>query len=137
MAKKFQLEILASDHPFYKGECESIVFPGLDGEHGILADHEAMVTCISSGELRFKTEDGWHYAAVSDGFVEITGEKVVLLADTVERPDEIDTNRASEAKIRAEEQLRQKQSIREYYETKAALTRAMVRLKISNKHNIN
>jgi F-type H+-transporting ATPase subunit epsilon len=137
MAKKFQLEIIASDHSFYKGECESLVFPGIDGEHGILADHEAMVTCVMAGELRFKTEDGWQSAAISNGFVETIGTKVILLADTIERPEEIDVNRAKEAKIRAEEKLRQQQSIKEYYYTKAALTRAMNRLKISNKHTIN
>ena len=90
MAKTFNLEIIASDHPFYKGECEMLVFPGLDGEFGILADHEEMVTCLSAGEVRFKVGDDWKYAAVSDGFIEITHEYVVLLADTVECPEEID-----------------------------------------------
>ncbi len=135
MDKTFQLEIIASDHPFYKGECEMLVFPGLDGEHGILANHESMVTCLNAGELRFLVNGNWQYAAVSDGFVEITPDYVVLLADTVERPEEIDINRANEAKKRAEERLRQKQSIMEYYHTQAALNRAMNRLKITNRHS--
>ncbi len=134
MAKTFQLEIIASDRPFYKGDCEVLVFPGIDGEHGILANHEAMVTYVNAGEMRFKSNGEWQYAAVSAGFVEITPTRVVLLADTVERPEEIDINRASEAKLRAEEQLRQKQSIREYYNTKAAMNRAMARLKLTSKH---
>lgn len=134
MAKTFQLEIIASDHPFYKGECEMLIFPGLDGEHGIMARHEAMVTCISAGELRFLVDGKWQYAAVSAGFVEITPNYVVLLADTVERPEEIDVNRANEARIRAEERLRQKQSIMEYYHTQAALNRAMNRLKVTKRH---
>jgi F-type H+-transporting ATPase subunit epsilon len=133
MAKTFQLEIIASDHPFYKGECEMLIFPGLDGEHGILARHEAMVTCINAGELRFLVDGNWQYAAVSEGFVEITPDYVVLLADTVERPEDIDINRANEAKVRAEEKLRQKQSIMEYYHTQAALNRAMNRLKVTKK----
>ncbi len=134
MAKTFQLEIIASDHPFFKGECEMLIFPGIDGEHGILASHEAMVTCIKAGELRFLAGENWQYAAVSDGFVEITSDYVVLLADTVEKPEEIDVNRASEAKKRAEEGLRQKQSIMEYYHTQAALNRAMSRLKVTKRH---
>ncbi len=134
MANTFQLEIIASDHPFYKGECEMLIFPGIDGEHGILAKHEAMVTCINAGELRFLVDGSWQYAAVSDGFVEITPEYVVLLADTVETPEEIDINRANEAKRRAEESLRQKQSIMEYYHTQAALNRAMSRLKVTKRH---
>lgn len=46
MAKTFRIEILASDHPFYQGECEMVIFPGIDGEIGVLADHEPMVTCV-------------------------------------------------------------------------------------------
>lgn len=135
MAKTFQIEIIASDRLFYKGECEMLVFPGIDGEHGILANHQPMVTCLSAGELRFQVNGEWIYAAVSNGFVEITPTFVVLLADTVERPEDIDVNRANEAKMRAEEKLRQKQSIMEYYHTQAALNRAMNRLKVTNRHS--
>lgn len=134
MAKTFKLEIIASDHRFYSGECEMLIIPGLDGEHGIMANHETMVTCLNAGELRFKVDGEWHYAAVSDGFAEIMPKYVIVLADTVERPEDIDINRANEARLRAEERLHQKQSIMEYYHTQAALNRAMNRLKITNRH---
>jgi F-type H+-transporting ATPase subunit epsilon len=134
MAKTFNLEIIASDHPFFKGDCETLVFPGLDGEFGILPNHEEMVTCLTAGEIRFKVNGEWQYAAVSDGFIEITGSYVVLIADTVERPEEIDVNRAEEAKMRAEERLRQKLSNQEYYHSKTALNRAMNRLKVTKRH---
>lgn len=134
MPKKFQLEIIASDHPFYKGECELLVFPGIDGEHGIMANHEAMVTGLSAGELKYQNDGVWYYAAVSNGFVEITPQKVIILADTIERPEDIDLHRAEEAKIRAEEKLRQKLSNMEYYQTMAALNKAMNRLKVKKKH---
>ncbi len=133
MANTFTLEILASDHPFYKGDCEMLVFPGVDGEIGILPNHEDMVTCVIEGEIRFKVEEQWRYAAVSTGFIEIVRNKAVLLADTVERPEDIDTRRAEEAKMRALERLRQKQSIKEYYNTQAALSRAMNRLKVKKR----
>lgn len=135
MAKTFLLEIVASNHIFYKGDCEMLIFPGIDGEHGIMANHEAMVTCLSGGELRFQIDGKWQYAVVSDGFVEITPKYVVIIADTVERPEEIDINRANEAKLRAEERLRQKQGSMEYYHTQAALNRAMNRLKVTKKHH--
>lgn len=135
MAKQFKLEIIASDHPFYKGECELLVFPGIDGEHGILAGHEPMITCITAGEMKYQVDGTWYYAAVSDGFVEIMPDYVVILADTVEKPEEIDINRAQAAKARAEEQLRQKQSLREYYHTQAALNRAMSRLKVTRRNS--
>ena len=134
MAKKFQLEIIASDHPFYKGECEMLVFPGIDGKHGIMANHEAMVTCLKAGEIKFQVDGEWHYAAVSEGFVEITPKYVIILADTIEKPEEIDEHRAEEAKLKAEEKLRQELSKKEYYQTQAALNRAMNRLRVKKSH---
>jgi F-type H+-transporting ATPase subunit epsilon len=134
MATQFQIEILASDHPFYRGECEMLVFPGIDGEFGVLANHEPMVTCLKAGELRYQINSEWHYAAVNEGLVEITPNKVIILADTIERPEDIDVNRVEEAKIQAEEKLRQKLSTIEYYQTMAALNKAMNRLKVKKRH---
>ena len=84
MVKTFKLEILASDHVFYSGECDELIFPGQDGSFGILPNHQPMITCLNAGELRYRTGDQWHYAVVSDGFVEIMPSYVTLLADTVE-----------------------------------------------------
>ena len=134
MGKTFYLEITASDRKFYNGECEMMIFPAIDGQQGILSNHESMVTAVKAGELRFKVNGEWKEADVGDGFVEIMPEFVVLLADTVEWPDEIDIRRAKEAKERAQERLRQKESQREYYHSKAALSRAMARLKVTGKH---
>ncbi|MBQ5558706.1 MAG: ATP synthase F1 subunit epsilon [Lachnospiraceae bacterium] len=134
MEKTFELEIIASDRVFYTGPCESLVFPGIDGAQGVWANHERTVTCVSAGELKYKVDDQWNYAAISDGYAEITGDHVVLIADTVERPEEIDIKRAEEAKARAEEKMRQKQSIMEYYHTQVALNKAMNRLKVNQKH---
>ena len=130
-AKTFKLNILASDRPFYNGPCEMLVFPGMDGEMGVLPRHEVMVTCTSEGELRYKVDGEWYYAAVSSGIIEIMPDSVTLLADTAERPEEIDIKRAQEAEERAKEAMRQKQSIKEYYQTQAALNRAISRLKVS------
>lgn len=66
------------------------------------------------------------------GFVEIVNNRVTLLVETAEKPEEIDVRRAEEAKQRAEERLRQKQSIHEYYHSRAALARAMARLKATS-----
>lgn len=133
MADTFYLEIVASDKQFFRGNCEMIILPAIDGEHGVLPNHESMVTALEAGELRFKVDGEWKVAAVGDGFAEIMPQFVVLVADTVEWPEEIDHRRASEAKIRAEERLRQKQSIMEYYHSQAALSRAMARLKVKKR----
>lgn len=135
MVKTFKLDMMASDHVFFSGECDELVFPGQDGSFGILPNHQPMITCLNAGEIRFRVGDEWHYAIVSDGFVEIMPSYVNILADTIERPEDIDIKRAEAAKERAEERLRQKLSIKQYYHTQAALNRAMTRLKLSGKHN--
>lgn len=105
-----------------------------DGQKEILAHHEDMVIAVDEGEMRFQPEgsDNWEYAVVGMGFVEIVNNRVTLLVETAEHPEEIDIARAREAKERAEEQLRQKQSIQEYYHSRASLARAMTRLKATS-----
>lgn len=133
MADTFVLKIVASDRVFYEGPCEMLVFPAIDGSRGVLPQHESMITALAIGELKFLVDGEWKHAAVSDGFVDIAQNSVVLLADSVELPDEIDIKRAEEAKQRAEERIRQKNSMKEYYRSQLALARAMNRLKITKK----
>lgn len=134
MAKTFYLEIIATDRVFFKGDTEHLVITAVDGLLGILPGHEPLVTSLPTGELKYMVNGKWRYAAISEGFIQIMPDKAVILADSCELPEEIDIKRAEEARERAQEQMRQKQSIREYYETQAALNRAINRLKISQKH---
>lgn len=133
MAKTFHLDIIASDRVFYQGECEHLVVSAIDGLLGILPGHEALVTSLPTGELKYMVDGKWHHAAISEGFMEVMPEFAVILADTCELPEEIDVKRAEAARQRAEELLRSKQGILEYYHTQAALNRAMNRLKLSQK----
>ena len=136
MAKEFNLKITTCDRSFYSGPCESIVLPAIDGEHGVLADHEPMVTAIVSGECRFTANGKQNIIAVGQGFAEIKPEQVEVIVDTAEYPEEIDARRAEEAKIRAEEAMRQKQSIQEYHMNQLALSRAMARLRVTSHKEI-
>ena len=130
----FNLEIVATDKVFYQGPCESLVFHGIDGEHGILARHETMVAAVKAGELRCIINGERKGAAVGDGFIEVSPEKVVVIVDFAERPEDIDIKRAERAKERAEERLRLKRSEKEYVHSQAALSRAMARLKVSQRN---
>ena len=134
MSKTFHLEIIATDRVFFSGEVEHLVITAIDGLLGIMAGHEPLVTSLPTGELKYLVDGVWKYAAISEGFIQVMPDSSIILADTCELPEEIDIKRAQEARERAEERLRQKQSIKEYYETQAALNRAMNRLKISQKH---
>ena len=127
----FGLKIISSDRVFYEGRCRKMIVPVPDGGGmEILPHHEDMVIAVVIGEAMLQFEEGeWVNLAVGAGFLEIVNNRVTLLVETAERPEEIDVARAREAKERAEEQLRQKQSIHEYYHSRASLARAMARLK--------
>ena len=127
--KWFQLEILTPERQFYAGPCESLILPAVDGQMGVQTGHEPVVTAIEPGELRFLRDGQWQIAAVGSGFAEIMPEYAILLVSFAEKPEEIDRKRAEAARQRAEERMRQKQSVEEYYRSKAALARAMARLK--------
>lgn len=134
MAKNFHLEIIATDRVFYKGDCEHLVITAIDGLLGILYGHEPLVTSLPTGELKYMVDGKWYYAAITEGFIQVMPESSIILAESCELPEEIDIKLAEEEKARAEEMLKQKQSIQEYYQTQAALNRAMNRLKVSQKH---
>ena len=134
----FSLKIIASDKVFYDGRCGIVIVPALDGEKAIMAHHENMVFAVDIGEIRIQTQEGeWITGVVGRGFAQVINNRVSILVDTAEHPDEIDVRRAREAKERAQEQLRQKQSIQEYYMSQASLARAMSRLRYSTKDSIN
>ncbi len=132
---KFYVKIISSDRIFYEGFCHCLVVPAVDGEQAIMAHHEETIIAVQNGEMRMQKEEGgeWTYAVLGKGFCMAANNRVTVLADTVERPEEVDANRAKEALERAQERLRQKQSIQEYHMTQAAMARALTRLKETEK----
>lgn len=132
---KFYLKVISSNHIFYEGFCTCLIIPSVDGEKAIMAHHEEVIVAVDNGEMRMQKEEGgeWSYAVLGKGFCMVANNRVTVLADTVERPEEVDANRAKEALERAQERLRQKQSIQEYHMTQAAMARALTRLKETEK----
>ncbi len=133
----FQLTVLAADHPFFEGDCDFLVLPTLQGEYGVLAHHRNAIVAVIPGVLRYRTPNGETFvASVSDGIVKIENGEVLVLVDTIERPDEIDANKARRLMEEAKEALLQKQSIADYYATRARIARSVARLKTKNYPNI-
>lgn len=130
----FYLKVIAANRVFYSGRCRSIIVPEFDGRREILAHHEDMVIAVDEGEMRFQPEgsDNWEYAVVGMGFVEIVNNRVTLLVETAEHPEEIDIARAREAKERAEEQLRLSRVSRSIITQELRFYRAMTRLKATS-----
>ena len=132
---KFYLKVISSIRIFYEGFCTCLIIPSVDGEKAIMAHHEEVIVAVDNGEMRMQKEEGgeWSYEVVGKGFCMVANNRVTVLADTVERPEEVDANRPKEALERAQERLRQKQSIQEYHMTQAAMARALTRLKETEK----
>jgi len=133
MASTFILEIVTPMRKFFSGEVEMVILKTPNGEMGILKDHVPMVVAVDIGPIKILQDGEWLEAVLDEGFMEITKEKTVVLVDTAEWPNEIDINRAQEAKARAEERLQRQLAQKEYVRSRAALSRAMTRLKVARK----
>lgn len=132
---QFELKMLSANGIFYEGPCTSLILPAPDGEFAVMAHHEEMMVAVVAGEARFrKEEEGeWQYAVVGQGLCQMAENRVLLLSDTIERPEDIDALRARKALERAEERLQSRQSIQEYHMTRAAMARAMARIRETEK----
>ena len=129
------MNIISSDKIFYEGPCQYLTIPAPDGQKGVLPHHENMVIAVDPGELKFQKPDGeWVEAVVSMGFAEIMNNRVSVLVNTAERPEDIDVNRARRAADEAKEAMLQKKSIQEYRSAQASLARAISRLRVKSNY---
>lgn len=132
--KTYSLKIIASDKVFFEGRVKYLVLPNTEGDCAVMAHHENMVMAVTIGELWFRNNDNSvTHVVVSDGVAQIVNNRVLVIVDSAERPEDIDVVRARQALERANERLRQKQSIQEFHQTSSSLARAMTRLKITGR----
>lgn len=104
--KTFNLEIVTPDRIFFEGDAEMIELKTTEGDIGVLKDHIPLTAIVAPGVLKITNDGEVKEAALLSGFLEILQDKVIILAESCEWPEEIDINRAKEAKIRAERRLR-------------------------------
>ncbi len=105
MANKINLEVITPEKLALREAVDEVVLPGLTGELGILPDHEPLITQLKTGILTYRQGGAQQKLHVSGGFAEILGDKVSVLADVAEKPEEIDADRARAALERAEKRL--------------------------------
>jgi len=130
---KIKFEIVTAERVVYSDEVDIVVAPGIEGQLGILPHHASLMTMLQPGELMVRKGSEEHSIFVSGGFMEVHGNKVVVLADTAERAEEIDISRAEAAKRRAEERMVHPPTEVDLARTQAALLRSMMRLKVAEK----
>ena len=131
--KMFRLEIISPDKIFYAGDVVMAEYNTTEGEVGIYAGHIPMTQIIAPGRLTITEESGQKIAALLSGFVEITPEKVTILAEAVEWPENIDVERAKEAKTRAERRIGSGKDDVDMARAELALKKALIRLSVTEK----
>jgi F-type H+-transporting ATPase subunit epsilon len=131
VAETFQLEIVTPAKLMVKDVAEEAQIPGLSGYLGILPGHAPLITELAVGVITYKASGATHTLSVAWGFAEVLPDKVTILAEAAERPQEIDVARAQEAKNRAEALLKSNDPKVDYARAEDALQRAETRLSVA------
>jgi F-type H+-transporting ATPase subunit epsilon len=132
---KLDVEIVTGERVVLsETDVDMVVAPGSDGSLGILPQHAPLISTLAAGELRVKKGGREQSIVVFGGFIEVTPHKVIILADTAERIEDIDVGRAEEARRRAEDAIRNRGEAVEIEDALAALRRANLRLNVGRRH---
>lgn len=132
MDNKIRLDIVTPHGLVLSEDVEEITASGTEGEFGVLPGHVPFITTLKIGMLILKNGGNTEYIFVNSGYAEVTADKVVVLAESAERAEDIDVERAIAARKRAEERLRQAEKV-DFARAEAALERATIRIQIAEK----
>ena len=131
MAATFHLSVITPTRTLLDEEVTSIVVPGSEGYLGVLAHHAPLIAALAPGKLTVKTEGGQtHVYALSGGFVEVSNNKAILLADAMETLEEIDVERAKKAAERARKRIDEGGKLWDVPRASEALNRALNRIHV-------
>ena len=136
MANLINFEIVTPEKTIIKEKVISVTVPTTEGEITVLAHHIPIVSILKPGIITVRKEDASiDIMSVSGGFIEVLKNKIVIMADTAERAEDIDTKRAEEAKQRAEETMKKTENIEEvnFADVNANIAKELARIKAANK----
>ena len=122
------LEITTAERQVYGDEVDMVIAPGVDGQLGILPRHAPLMTMLRPGELTIRKNGADSYFTVTGGFMEVLGDRVIILADACERSEEINEERAQEAMRRAQDRIASRPTQMQMERALASLRRAQARL---------
>ena len=133
MDQKLLLRVVTPDRQVVREDVEEIQAPGREGYLGILPGHAPLLSELKAGEMNYRQGNNLRRLAVSGGFLEVLPEQVTVLAETAERPEDIDIARAQTAKERAEMRLRSPDPEVDLNRAAVALERALIRLQVASR----
>ena len=123
----FNLEIVTPDRLFFSEEVEMVIARGLEGDFAVLKGRTPITTPLKIGQVRITQNGVERIAAVVNGYISVLGDKTTIVTESAEWPEEIDENRAEEAKVRAEELIKKNSDV-DIIRAEMALARAINRL---------
>ena len=130
----FKLIIISPDRVFYEGDVEMVEVRATEGDMGILKGHIPLTAIVAPGALKIHEVQGIKEAALHDGFIEVLKDKMTIMAESCEWPDEIDLNRAQEAKVRAERRITSGDADVNVHRAELALRRSLTRISLAEKY---
>lgn len=133
----FVLEMFTPQKQFFTGEVSSFVCSSAEGELCVLSGHHPMLVALAPGEVRIKTSEGVKSAYVSDGFMEVRPDHVMVFSHLCEWPEDIDEVKAKREIEKDREQLRNAESLSEHRRNEVELQRMMAMLRVKKKSSIN
>jgi F-type H+-transporting ATPase subunit epsilon len=131
----FQCDIVTQERTVFSGEADYVSLPGTEGRMGVLPNHSPMLTGLDFGEVMVRAAGTEQFFAIGGGFAEILPTRVIVLADSAERADEIDLERAEQARGRAEQAMKEgvPADAARYAQIEAALKRARIRIDVGRR----
>lgn len=130
MAATLKLEIVTPEATTFSEQVEMVTLPGVEGEMGIFPEHVPLLTQIMAGEVYVRKDGQEQFLAVGEGFVEITGEHVVVMTDMAIAAENIDEAQAEEARRRAQARLAEKLTDEEAARVSATLANSLAQLRV-------
>jgi F-type H+-transporting ATPase subunit epsilon len=131
-----QLQIVSADRSLVNERVDEVEIPGADGYFGVWPGHTPLLALLGAGELWYRQGSEKHYMAVALGFAEVQPDRVTILAEIAETPDEIDVARAEAAKKRAEERLALPAVDLDAARARIALLKSLVRIQVATRARV-
>jgi F-type H+-transporting ATPase subunit epsilon len=131
-----QLHIVSADRSLVHEPVDEVEIPGVDGYFGVWPGHTPLLATLGTGELWYRKGQEKTYVLLSSGFAEVQPDRVTILADVAERPEDIDITRAEAAKKRAEERLSRPSMDIDAERARIALLRSLIRLQVATRARI-
>jgi F-type H+-transporting ATPase subunit epsilon len=128
---KLTLEIVTPDRALVSEQVDEVQLPGSEGYFGVLPGHTPLLATLQVGELWYRSGQEKHYLAVAFGFAEVLPDRVTVLAQIAERPEDIDVPRAEAAKKRAEERIAKPHIDVDFERARIAMMKSLVRLQVA------